>query len=208
MYWADQSAAAHYRVNDLSPEDARRPPRVTPRAIADWQVSRVLLHAVRQSHSVSGVTSLSHSHGHALCGRAPAGWALGVDLERLRPRDFLRLADWVCSPQEAAGLSALTGNAQAERFYLLWTVKEAFIKAAGLDFPADMAAVGLETDPQGRLRLRGPAGAWRACSWRVGTEWMASAVWRAPDGDATFPPWRPVADCSLPALTQLGIWSS
>ncbi len=208
MYWADQSAAAHYQVKDLSPDDARRAPRVTPRAIADWQVSRVLLHAVRQTHPLSGVTSLSHSHGHALCGRAPAGWALGVDLERLRPRNFLQLAAWVCSAQEAAALSALTGKAQAERFYLLWTLKEAFIKAAGLDFPADMATVGLETDAQGRCRLRAPVGAWRACTWRVGTEWMASAVWLAPDGDATFPSWRPVADCGLPALTQLGIWSS
>lgn len=217
MYWADQSAAIHYRVNDLSPEDAQRAPAVTRRkAQDDWRVSRVLLREVRQAVPAAGVTSLSHSHGHALCGGAPAGWALGVDLERMRARDVVALAAWVCSEQEATALAALSGQAQLEWFYLLWTLKEAFIKAAGLDFPADMATVGLEPDAHGAWRLRAPPGAWRGCGWRLGNEWMASAVWLAADRqgasdpasdrDAAYPPWRAMAGCNLPALTQIGIW--
>lgn len=207
MYWADQSAAAHYRVNDLSSEDVHRAPgRTRPKARVDWEVSRALLHAARQSPPKAGVMSLSHSHGHALCGKAPPGWALGVDLERTRPRDFARLADWVCSDDEATALAAMAGQAQSEFFYLLWTLKEAFIKAAGLDFPADMAKVGLARHAQGQWELRAPPGAWRACSWRVGSDWMASVVWSAPDGDATYPRWQAAAGCSLPVLTQVGGW--
>lgn len=207
MYWADQSAAAHYHVKDLTPEDAQRAPgRTRGKAKEDWQVSRALLHAVRQAPPVPGVMSLSHSHGHALCAKAPLGWSLGVDLERMRPRDFSSLGGWICSAQEASALSALTGQEQAEWFYLLWTLKEAFIKAAGLNFPADMASVGLTRDAQGRWRLRAPSGEWRASSWRVGSEWMASAVWSQAGGDATCPQWRTPTACALPVLTQLDIW--
>lgn len=207
MYWADKSAAAHYRVNDLSPEDARRQPaRARPKARADWEVSRVALHAARLGPPTAGEMSLSHSHGHALCGKAPAGWAVGVDLERTRPRDFISLAGWVCSDHETRALAAMAGQAQSDFFYQLWTLKEAFIKAAGLDFPADMSKVGLVRDAQGAWRLRAPPGAWRAASWKVGADWMASMVWSAPDRDATYPRWQAVAGCALPALTQVGTW--
>ncbi len=207
MYWADKGAAARYQVNDLSADDAiRAAARSGPKAQQDFQVSRALLHDVRQSTSPGGVTSLSHSGGHAICARAPAAWGLGADLERMRPRDYAALAAWVCSPEEAAALAALNGPAQARHFYLLWTLKEAFIKAAALDFPADMAKVGLHADEDGQWQLRAPPGRWRACSWQVGDAWMASMVWQAPLRDTTYPRWRGGAGCALPALTLVGEW--
>jgi len=207
MYWADQGAADHYQVKDLSPEDAARASGRTGRkAQEDWRVSRALKHEVRRKADPGAVMSLSHSGGHAVCASAPAGWPLGADLENLRPRDFSRLAQWVCTPQEAAALAALTGPAQCQLFYLLWTLKEAFIKAAALDFPADMALFGLDPGPDGQWRLRAPPGSWRACSWRLGSAWMASVVWRAPTDNTTYPTWRGAVGCDLPALTLVGEW--
>ncbi|WP_220805496.1 4'-phosphopantetheinyl transferase superfamily protein [Achromobacter sp. UMC46] len=210
MYWADQSAAVLYQEKDLSAEDVHRAPGSGSRQARrdDWQVSRALLHEARRSMAPGAVLSLSHSGGHAVCAQAPAGWRLGADLERMRARDVPRLAAWICSPAEAAALAALEGAAQLARFYLLWTLKEAFIKAAGLDFPADMASVGLMPDARGGWRLNAPAGAWRACSWRVGDAWMASMVWLAPSDNAMSPQWRTVAACPLPPVTLIGHWQS
>lgn len=172
----------------------------------DWQVSRALLHDVRQSPGSGCVTSLSHSGGHAICAQAPAGWAVGADLERMRARDEPRLAEWICSPAEQEALLALEDTMRREYFYLLWTLKEAFIKAAGLDFPADMASVGLMPDACGGWRLRAPSGEWRARSWRLGTEWTASVVWSAPNDELGEPQWRAAAGCALPRLAVSGAW--
>lgn len=210
MYWADQRAAVLYQDENLSADDARRVPASDSRQARkdDWQVSRVLLHEARSAMTPDAVLSLSHSGGHAICAQAPAGWKLGADLEHMRPRDVPRLADWVCSPAEAAALAALDGDAQREHFYLLWTLKEAFIKAANLDFPADMASVGLAPGAGGEWRLNAPAGAWRACSWRVGGAWMASMVWLAFSDNAMSPQWRAPTVCPLPPVTLIGHWAS
>ncbi|MGS1006004.1 4'-phosphopantetheinyl transferase family protein [Achromobacter anxifer] len=192
----------------MSAEDALRAPTLrSSKAQVDWWVSRALLHDVRQSVPRAAM-SLSHSGGHAVCVSAPQGWGVGADLERIRPRDVLRLAEWVCTPAEQEALAGLEGAAQLERFYLLWTLKEAFIKAAGLDFPADMASVGLAFDGQAQWRLRAPPGQWRACSWRLGEDWIASVAWRAPPGGVVRPQWRGGAASVLPTLAILGDWAT
>ncbi|WP_447919075.1 4'-phosphopantetheinyl transferase family protein [Achromobacter aegrifaciens] len=209
IWWADESAAAGYRIQDLSADDALRAPAVrSPKARNDWQVSRALLHGVRTELAADAATSLSHSGGHAICATAPAGWPLGADLERIRPRDVPRLAGWVCSPAERQALDRLEGAEQLERFYLLWTLKEAFIKAAKLDFPADMASVGLAPGHDAQWRLRAPRGQWRACSYRLGADWVASVAWRAEAGGPLCPQWRTAASCVLPPLAVLGEWES
>ena len=208
MWWADKGAADRYRSEDLSAEDALRAPALrSAQAQGDWRVSRALLQSVRQAVP-DAATSLSHSGGHAVCAAAPRGWTLGADLERVRPRDVLRLADWVCTVAEREALAGLQGAARQRRFYLLWTLKEAFVKAAGLDFPADMAAVGLAPDGQTGWRLRAPPGRWRACSWRLGEDWIASVAWRAQPGSAAAPQWRAGAACVLPPLAILGEWAT
>lgn len=208
IWWADQGAAEGYRGQDLSAEDTLRAPAPrSSKAQLDWRVSRSLLQGVRQAVPLAAM-SLSHSGGHAVCVSAPQGWKVGVDLERIRPRDVLRLAEWVCTPAEQEALAALEGAAQLERFYLLWTLKEAFIKAAGLDFPADMASVGLAFDGKAQWRLRAPPGRWRACSWRLGQDWIASVAWRAPAGGAARPQWRGGGACVLPTLAILGDWAT
>lgn len=70
--------------------------------------------------------NLSHSAGLALCavGEAP----LGVDVERVRPRRP-GLAEYALSPEEYRWYQA--GGGGWERFYTLWTLKEARVKCTG-----------------------------------------------------------------------------
>ncbi len=209
IWWADPSAASLYGVEHLSADDAIRAPAIrSGKAQRDWQVSRALLHHVRVAQPKHGATSLSHSGGHALLAAAPAGWKIGVDLEAIRPRNVDGLGEWVCSQAERDLLATLPEDARLFRFYQLWTLKEAFIKAAGLDFPADMASVGVNPSPSG-LALRPPVGRWGACSYRAGAGWMASVVWQASDAsacDTMEPAWRGAAGCALPEVELVGHW--
>ena len=68
------------------------------------------------------------------------GLPIGVDVEyRLRDNKTLSIADRFFSPSEATGLRALPVAQQQERFFDLWTLKEAYIKARGqgLSIPLD-----------------------------------------------------------------------
>ncbi len=58
---------------------------------------------------------------------------LGVDVEsRERNSDGLAIADRYFSASEVAALRALPAEQQSHRFFELWTLKEAYIKARGL----------------------------------------------------------------------------
>ena len=132
----DPLLAASYRNNLLNSHDRHRiehAPQLAERT--DWKVSRAL-----KQLADSPVVSLSHSKGFAalLCTDCPI--PAGVDLEAVRPRDFRSLSEWVCTVEEQEYLCR--HNWQAEIFYRLWCTKEALLKAAELNFPADMANVG------------------------------------------------------------------
>lgn len=75
--------------------------------------------------------NISHSGDWLSCA-VSAGTALGVDLEDTRrERDFLRLARRFFSEPEITVLESLDGSERAERFFDLWTLKEAAVKARG-----------------------------------------------------------------------------
>jgi 4'-phosphopantetheinyl transferase len=185
VWWAGADAARDYTDASLRPEDTLRAalPR-SARAMQEWRVSRAALAHALAIRGPSAAWSLSHSHECALVAAAPPQWRLGVDLERMRARDVDNIAQWVCSTDEIAALSACAAAAQLQTFYLLWTLKESLVKAAGLDFPADMRAVGLDPGSAGwMLRVPGNA-AWHARSAMLGTEWMAAVAWSAESADA------------------------
>lgn len=87
--------------------------------------------------------NLSHSNDQLVIGITHTR-SLGVDIEFIdRSRDFARIAQHYFHPNEW-GSSAMdeplnTNDDLAERFYRLWTLKEAFIKAEskGLFMPID-----------------------------------------------------------------------
>ena len=87
--------------------------------------------------------NLSHCKGLVACAVAE-GRDVGVDVEALGelPRDLI---DRICAPAEAAALRALPPEAQPERFFTLWTLKEAYVKARGqgLALPVEEACFEL-----------------------------------------------------------------
>ena len=74
--------------------------------------------------------SLSHSKHWAVCsvGETPSG----VDVEET-PSDALMIAGHFFTPQERRAIQRLDGQARAETFLKIWTVKESFVKLTGRD---------------------------------------------------------------------------
>ena len=74
--------------------------------------------------------SLCHTGDIALCAAAP--YDIAVDAEK-KATPMLRVAERFFAPKEAADvLGQPTPEAQAERFYRYWTLKESFQKIVGL----------------------------------------------------------------------------
>lgn len=97
------------------------------------------------------------------------GRAVGVDTENISRGALLDVADRFFAPSECEHLKALPPEAQAVRFFELWTLKESYIKARGMGlfigldrFAFDLrepSAVSLSTaaeleDPPERWALR------------------------------------------------------
>ncbi len=75
--------------------------------------------------------NLSHSKGLIVCAIALHD-DLGVDVEYTqRNNALLAIARRFFSPMEVTQLQKMTGNAQRQYFFELWTLKEAYIKACG-----------------------------------------------------------------------------
>ena len=92
--------------------------------------------------------NVSHSGKHGLIALAPRG-QLGVDVEeRVARRDLDGISEMVYGPREQSALAERTGNGKIHLFFMLWTIKEALIKALGTGFSLDPS--GFEV-PSGML---------------------------------------------------------
>ncbi len=69
--------------------------------------------------------SISHSGGIWLC--ALSEYETGIDIERIKVRDYLKTARRFFTPQEACFVE----NTGADGFFRLWVKKEAYIKYKG-----------------------------------------------------------------------------
>ena len=88
--------------------------------------------------------SLSHS-GHWAVLAVGKAELLGVDLESIRSaRNLPGIAQHYYHPNEQAQMQSLQGSAQADYFYRLWTLKEAFFKALGTGISAGLEKVAFE----------------------------------------------------------------
>lgn len=95
----------------------------------DWQFRRSALgkpFVVSPTGAAGPPFSLSHTLGVVALAMAEDG-ALGIDVERHRPRDFTALAAQALGVGEQAQVAA--GGADA--FYRIWTLREAIAKATG-----------------------------------------------------------------------------
>ena len=177
LYSASPDCAAGYRAELLDGADRAHLSRHPARAgQTGWRVSRFL----KQQAAADGLSgspdfsgSLSHSGGHAVLAVPSAGFAVGADLERIRPRCFDAWPDWVLHEDEARWLQS---HAEPADYYALWTLKEALLKAAGLGL-ADLPLVGLRRGGGEGWRLCAGGRLWRGAVFLPDGEWACAAVW-------------------------------
>jgi len=88
--------------------------------------------------------SLSHSSGTGLCTVAPAGIALGCDLEKVEPRSAVFLSDYFTD--EERNLVAQTSlDTRDQVVTLLWSAKESVLKALSCGLRMDTRSVNAAT---------------------------------------------------------------
>jgi len=84
--------------------------------------------------------NLSHTEGLIACLVARSA-EIGVDVEYTpRKSAYARIAPRFFSASEAAALRELPAEAQRERFFAYWTLKESYIKARGLGLALPLGA--------------------------------------------------------------------
>jgi 4'-phosphopantetheinyl transferase len=100
--------------------------------------------------------SLSISHGGGLVAVALAHGAVGVDVE---PRGQAIALDavlpLVCAPAECEAIMALPQGERERRFLLLWTLKEALLKAAGTGLAGEPSQLVFDLGDEARPLLAG-----------------------------------------------------
>lgn len=109
---------------------------------------------------------------------------VGIDTEEERPGIAEELAATVCTAREHAALSVLEPAQHQQRFFDLWTLKEAFMKATGRGMGIDPRQC--EFDPSALPRARrlpcGDRNAWRFALWRLMPGQALSVCVRPTDG--------------------------
>ena len=97
--------------------------------------------------------SLSHSRGLVACA-VTRDAAVGVDVECVdRDVDAARIAARFFAAPEAAQLERLEGDDRRERFFDLWTLKEALVKALGADLPTALDRLAFTVAADGHVTL-------------------------------------------------------
>jgi 4'-phosphopantetheinyl transferase len=102
-------------------------------------------------HGTPFATSLSHSGSQVAIAIARTS-TVGVDIEQSPPRPSLsELIELLCTPAEAQALQTLPPSDRTEALLLLWTRKEALLKAFGIGLrvaPSSIdAPLGIAIDP-------------------------------------------------------------
>lgn len=152
----------------------------------DWQIIPDAAGAPRahcRNRQVPVHMSRSHSAGFAVVSIS-ADCPVGIDVERIAPHvSDPGFADHWFSGEERAFLAGAGDDGQevARRFFRLWTLKEAYLKARGLGFALPPETVSLaKADAMPFFRLPPEERqSWTFESHRLGTEHCLSFVARA-----------------------------
>ena len=129
--------------------------------------------------------SLSHTRGMVACAVA-SGAKIGVDVECVdREVDAGGIAARFFAPAENAQLAALESAARRDRFFDLWTLKEALVKGLGRGLAVSLRTLAFTVGPGG-IRLDAPdveADAWQFALFAPGPRHrLAVAVERPASG--------------------------
>lgn len=137
--------------------------------------------------------NLSHTEGLIVCIVA-LDREVGVDVENLeRPGETVEIADQFFSPTEARALRALPLEAQRQRFFDYWTLKESYIKARGMgvSLPLDQFSFHVETGCPIRIsfdpRMKDDPYSWQFDQFQITCQHLISvAIRRGVDPDLTL----------------------
>jgi len=98
--------------------------------------------------------SLSHTRGLVALLITPAANG-GVDVEQMeRTNDLPLVATRICAASELESLNRLSGDAWKERFFELWTLKEAYAKARGLGLSLPWHDIAFNIDADRTVSVR------------------------------------------------------
>lgn len=153
----DYAAAHELLRRTLSRDDPRTPDR--------WRFDKDLRGKpfLVEPGACRSSFSLSHTRGMVACAVTQDA-DVGVDVECIdRGVDPAEIASRFFAPAEAAHLQTLDEEARRGRFFELWTLKEALVKALGIGMAAALNQLVFTVSPAG-IRLDAPAdidaGAW------------------------------------------------
>jgi 4'-phosphopantetheinyl transferase len=112
---------------------------------------------LRQAGGMPKVTfNLSHTERMAVLCTA-IGCAVGIDVEYLGRPAPLDIAQYYFSPVEVTALNDLDSDRRAERFWSLWTLKEAYLKATGEGLSLPLDSFSFVLNHGGTVEFRAPA---------------------------------------------------
>jgi 4'-phosphopantetheinyl transferase len=154
-----------------------------------WKVRRDSMGRPLVEGPVEGMhVSITHTPGLVAC-LVAARRVVGVDAEQVSPRvPYMRIAEQVFSPGELAHLRGLEEQARIDRFFVLWSVKEAFAKARGEGLAAPLDKIEVELAPDGVVQMlmppeiTGGGDAWHVRWSRPSEEHVMATCVHSPDG--------------------------
>jgi len=101
--------------------------------------------------------------------------AVGVDVELVAPIDAFEMAGHFFSGEELSELSRLDEDARLSRFYGLWTLREAYLKARGIGLALPLDQLVFRPTPSGGARAEfGPAIRDDPARWQFGLTWLTN----------------------------------
>lgn len=108
--------------------------------------------------------SLSHTRGFVACTVAPA--RIGIDVEWIdREVEMKDIVQHHFSASEAASLSRLPAEEYRDRFFQLWTLKEAFFKALGCGISDHLDTAAFDLENPVTINFKAPNGI-RISDWQ------------------------------------------
>jgi len=182
--WTAKRAVAASLAGDGPPP---APAAVEVRAAADGAPE-----AFVGGHPAPLAISLSHRAGLAVCMAAPAGTALGCDLELVEPRSDAFVADYLTAPERAA-VQAATATDRALLVALLWSAKESALKALRSGLRLDTRWVAVDPPAPAGLGCWHPLTVRHPATGRVLPGWWRHDAGRVLTVVATPPPSPPRA---------------
>jgi 4'-phosphopantetheinyl transferase len=180
----DEYAAAHALLRVTLSELDDRPP-------ASWRFAAGPHGKPALAHSGPRLTfNLSHARGLVACAVA-AGGDVGLDVEPItRATNWRGIASRYFSSAELAEIDHVQPASQATRFFELWTLKEAFVKALGVGLSQPLSAITFSAERPDAIAFTPPSDV-AAAVWQFGlyaptpAHRLAVAV-----SDGTVRPWR------------------